>query len=102
MAIYSDGLFNLNAGEEINDDCLRLLNKYSNFNPSYVALDNNFSIYIDDELCSYDSVNKCFIASKSTKPAVVGELSTVTIRIETGKYSLTITDVAGQNLVQTV
>lgn len=101
MAIYSDGLFNLEAGDKINADYLRILYKYSNFNPTFVVLDSNFTLYINDVQCVYDSISKSFIASQSTKPFVAGELSTATIKIESDVYSLIITDVEGRNLVET-
>lgn len=82
-AIYSDGLFNLDAGDVINEENLKILVKYANFNTVYLENYNSssFKIYINNVECEYDDDKNGYIASASTKPSVAGELSTATIKI---------------------
>ncbi|MBQ4541261.1 MAG: hypothetical protein IJA23_00255 [Clostridia bacterium] len=101
-AVYSSGLFNLNAGDKISKDNLKLLIKYANFNPTFYDYNgDNTVIEIMGNRCSYDSASGAFIASESTKPDVAGELSSAVIRIVYGGFELQITDVAGQSFVET-
>lgn len=82
-AKYTEGLFKLNAGDSINSTNLKLLQKYSNFNPTYFDYDNSdVEIYINGTICQYDDQKKSFIASASTKPVTLGELSTATITVK--------------------
>ena len=102
-AIYTSGLFNLDAGDEINKDNLKLLVKYLNFNPTYFDYNgDNVAIEIGGIRCNYDSTKEAFIASQSTKPAVAGELSTVAIKVLYGGFELTITDISGQSFIETI
>ncbi len=102
-AIYSNGLFNLDAGHEISKENLKLLVKYSNFNPTFYDYNgDNTVIEINGNRCNYDSTKEAYIASVSTKPDVVGEQSSAVIRIVYGGFELQITDVAGQSFVETV
>lgn len=101
-AVYSEGLFNLNAGDEISSKNLKLLLKYSNFNPTFYNYNgDNTVIVINGVVCDYDAANGVFIASASTKPAAVGELSSAVIKIIYSGFELQITDVEGQSFVET-
>ncbi len=101
-ANYTGGLFNLEAGDEIDKKVLKLFVKYSNFKPTILNYNgDNTTIYINGSLCTYDSNKSAFIASVGTKPAVEGDLSSAVIRILYGGYEIQITDVAGQSVVET-
>ena len=102
-AVYSDGLFNLDVGDEISQKNLKILVKYSNFNPTFLDYnENNTIIEIDGVRCSYDATMSAYIASKSTKPTVSGERSSAVIKIINGEFELQITDIEGQSFVETV
>lgn len=87
-AVYSDGLFNLEQGDLINEDNLKILIKYSNFKPTYVENynDSNFRVLINNTECQYDYDKKGFVAHTSTKPTVVGENSSAVITIISREY----------------
>lgn len=101
-AIYTDGLFALEAGDLIcSDDNLKLMLKHSNFGSVYFDYDNrNTQIYINNILCSYDLEKSAFVASASTKPAVAGERSSAKIVIVSNGFTLEITDVENQFSVE--
>ena len=102
-AIYSNGLFNLDVGDEISQDNLKLLVKYSNFNPTYFDYNGgNTVIEINGSACTYDAAKSAYIVSRSTKPATPGELSTAVIKIIYGSFELQITDVVGQSFIETI
>ena len=102
-AVYSEGLFNLIVGDEINENNLKLLVKYSNFNPTFFDYDgDNTIIEIDGVRCSYDSTKSSFIVSKSTKSSVAGERSSAVIKIIHSGFELQISDVEGQSFVETL
>lgn len=100
-AIYSDGLFNLSAGDLINQDNLKILNKYANYNTEYIDYGSNISISINGVKCSYVSANKSFVASVDTKPSNVGENSAAQITISSGEISLTFGYQEGVYFVET-
>lgn len=101
-AVYTDELFNLNVGDSINSDNLRLLQKYTNFNSTYFDYDGStVSIAINGSSCLYDAQTKSFKASQSTKPATAGEDSTATITITYSGYTLEIKYVEGVSFVET-
>ena len=100
--IYSDGLFNLSEGALINEEKLMIMLKYANFKSTYLEYDSrNVQLFINGEACAYSFDDKAFIASNSTKPAVVGENSTAVIKIVSNGYTLEFTDVDGQYFVET-
>ncbi len=102
-AVYTDGIFNLDAGDYINENNLRLLLKYTNFNSTFIDYTSSTAtITINNVACTYDNEHKSFVASVSTKPSLPGEQSTAEIVITSNGYSLKITDVEGQFFVETV
>lgn len=104
-AKFTEGLFNLDAGDLINSSNLKLLRKYSNFKPTYFDYDDSdVEIYINGTLCQYDNQKKSFVAAESTKSAIPGDLSTATITIKSkdaNAFTLQITHVDGVFSVET-
>ncbi|MBQ8452114.1 MAG: hypothetical protein IJ538_05045 [Clostridia bacterium] len=83
-AIYTNGLFNLNVGDVITEDYLKVLVKYANYGEEKLDMSSQITLNVDGTTISYNSTSKGFVLTNA-----VTSSSTIVINYATYNLQLT-------------